>query len=263
MRENAALAAWRAGQQTIGCWLSIANAYSAEAIANLGFDWVCIDMQHGLIDYTDLTSMLPAISTTATTPLVRVPWNEPYQIMKALDAGAYGVIVPMVNNRQEAEQAVHACRYPPLGNRSFGPMRAALYGGRGYAREANDQIACIAMIETKEGTDKLEEIVTTPGLDGIYIGPADLALSMGIPARGDQPEPEHLQMVKHILASAKQHQVAAGIHTSSLEYAQKYLALGFHFVTLGSEAGHMVNSASAELAAARGTKREERERTGY
>jgi 4-hydroxy-2-oxoheptanedioate aldolase len=263
MRENAALAAWRAGQQTIGCWLSMANAYSAEAIANLGFDWVCIDMQHGLIDYTDLTSMLPAISTTATTPLVRVPWNEPYQIMKALDAGAYGVIVPMVNNRQEAEKAVHACRYPPLGNRSFGPMRAALYGGPGYAREANDQIACIAMIETKEGTDKLEEIVTTPGLDGIYIGPADLALSMGIPARGDQPEPAHLEMVKRILASAKQHQVAAGIHTSSLEYAQKYLALGFNFVTLGSEAGHMMNSASAELAAARGAKREDRERTGY
>ena len=110
MRENKALSAWRNNQQTIGCWLSIANAYTAEAIANLDFDWVCVDMQHGMIDYTDLRNMLPAISTTNTTPIVRVPWNEPYEIMKVLDAGAYGVIVPMVNNRQEALQAVHACR---------------------------------------------------------------------------------------------------------------------------------------------------------
>lgn len=263
MRENTTLTAWRNDQQTIGCWLSLPNAYSAEAISNLGFDWVCIDMQHGLIDYTDLTVMLPAISTTNTTPIVRVPWNEPYEIMKALDAGAYGVIVPMVNNREEAERAVHACRYPPLGNRSFGPIRAALYGGKGYAQEANDQIACIAMIETKEGTDKLEEIVTTPGLNGIYIGPADLALSMGLPVRGDQPEPEHLEMVQHILATAKKHKVAAGIHTSSLKYAQKYLALGFNFVTLGSDAGHMTKNAAQELAAARGTTAEQLESTGY
>jgi len=106
MRENKALSAWRADGQTIGCWLSLANAYSAEAIANLGFDWVCVDLQHGLIDHADLATMLPAISTSQATPLVRVPWNEPYEIMKALDAGAYGVIVPMVNNREEAEQAV-------------------------------------------------------------------------------------------------------------------------------------------------------------
>ena len=112
MRENKALSAWREDQQTIGCWLSLANAYSAEAVANLGFDWVCVDMQHGLIDYTDLVTMLPAISTSQATPIVRVPWNEPYEIMKVLDAGAYGVIVPMVNNREEAQQAVMACRYP-------------------------------------------------------------------------------------------------------------------------------------------------------
>ncbi|MEE4280517.1 MAG: aldolase/citrate lyase family protein, partial [Pseudomonadales bacterium] len=157
MRENKSLSAWRRGEQTIGCWLSLANSYSAESISNLGFDWVCVDLQHGIIDYTDLAQMLPAISTTETTPIVRVPWNEPYEIMKVLDAGAYGVIVPMVNNRSEAEQAVHACRYPPLGNRSFGPIRGALYGGRGYAQEANDQLACIAMIETREGIDNVEE----------------------------------------------------------------------------------------------------------
>ncbi len=263
MRENTALSAWRKNEQTVGCWLSVGNAYTAEAISHLGFDWVCVDMQHGLIDYTDLVTMLPAISTTDTTPLVRVPWNEPYEIMKVLDAGAYGVIVPMVNNREEALRAVQACRYPPLGNRSFGPIRGALYGGKGYAQEANNQLACIAMIETKEGTDNLEEIVTTEGLDGIYIGPADLALSMGIPVRGDQPEAEHLEMVKHILATAKKHGVAAGIHTSSLEYTQKYLALGFHFVTLATDSVHMVKNAARELAAARGTQQQQRESTGY
>lgn len=263
MRENTALSAWRAGEQTIGCWLSLANTYTAEVIANLGFDWVCVDLQHGMIDYTDLVNMLPAISTTATTPLVRVPWNEPYEIMKVLDAGAYGVIVPMVNNRAEAEQAVAACKYPPQGNRSYGPIRAALYGGKGYAQEANDQIACIAMIETKEGIEKLEEIVSTPGLCGIYIGPADLALAMGLPVSGDQPQAEHLDMVKHIQSVCLKHKVPLGIHTSSLEYTQKYLALGLNFVTMGTESGHMMKNAARELAQARGVQQNQQESTGY
>lgn len=263
MRENSSLAAWQRGEQTIGLWLSLANTYSAEAMSKLGFDWVCIDMQHGLIDYTDLVNMLPAISNSDATPLVRVPWNEPYEIMKALDAGAYGVIIPMVNNRKEAEQAVMACRYPPLGNRSFGPIRGALYGGRGYALEANDQIACIAMIETAEGIANADEIMSTSGLNGIYIGPADLALSMGLPAMGDQPQDEHLVVVKELLEKCRAHKIAAGIHTSSLEYAQKYLALGFNFVTLGSDSGHMAKNAARELAAARGTAETKRESSGY
>ena len=263
MRENTSLSAWRRGEQTIGCWLSLANSYTAEAISKLGFDWVCIDMQHGLIDYSDLTSMLPAISSSDATPLVRVPWNEPYEIMKALDAGAYGVIVPMVNNREEAARAVAACRYPPDGTRSFGPIRAALYAGNGYAQEANDQLACIAMIETVEGIENVEEIVTTPGLDGIYIGPADLALALGLPVSGDQPQAEHLEVVTRIRDVCRQHKVAVGIHTSSLEYAQKYLALGLNFVTLRSESGHMVTNAARELAAARGAQEQQRESTGY
>jgi 4-hydroxy-2-oxoheptanedioate aldolase len=244
MRENKALSAWRADTQTIGCWLSLANPYSAEALSQLGFDWVCIDLQHGLIDYTDLVTMLPAISTSDATPIVRVPWNEPYEIMKA-------------------QQAVMSCRYPPDGFRSFGPIRGALYGGRGYAVEANNQIACIAMIETAEGREKAEEIITTPGLDGVYIGPADLALSMGLPAMGDQPQPEHLQEVQRLLALCKKHGVAAGIHTGGIEYTQKYLELGFNFVTLGSDSGHMTKHAAKELAAARGGQEKQRESSGY
>ena len=121
MRENTALTAWRANEQTVGGWLSIGNAYTAETMANLGFDWLCIDMQHGMLSYDDLKYMLPAISTTATIPIVRVPWNEPYEIMKALDAGAYGVIVPMVNNRAEASQS--RCQ-PPNTIWLFAPHRA-------------------------------------------------------------------------------------------------------------------------------------------
>src|SRR5690606_25334911 len=146
---------------------------------------------HGLLDYSDLPVMLPAISNSAATPLVRVPWNEPYEIMKALDAGAYGIIVPMINDRADAERAVAACRYPPGGNRSYGPIRAALYGGSDYAREANGQVACIGMIETQAGLDNVDDIVSTPGLDAVYIGPSDLSLALGLPATGDSDHPEH------------------------------------------------------------------------
>lgn len=255
MRENRCLRIWREGGQTVGCWLSLANAYTAEALANLGFDWVCVDLQHGLLDYQDLTVMLPAISTGSATPLVRVPWNEPAAIMKALDAGAYGVIVPMINDRAEAERAVAACRYPPAGYRSYGPIRAALYGGRGYAQEANDQIACIGMIETAAGLANLEEIVTTPGLDAVYIGPSDLALAMGLPNTGDSDHPEHAAAVARIREACQRAGIAAGIHTSSLAYTRKYLADGFNLVNLGSDAGFMMRAAMADLTAAR--KRDE------
>lgn len=263
MRENTALSVWRAGGRSVGCWLSLANAYSAEALAKLGFDWVCVDLQHGLLDYADLTHMLPAISSSQAIPLVRVPWNEPYEIMKALDAGALGVIVPMVNSRAEAARAVAACRYPPDGNRSFGPLRGALYGGKGYAAEANGQIACIAMIETREALDRLDEIVTTPGLDAVYIGPADLALALGLPAVGDTDHPTHAAAVSRIADACRAAGIAVGIHTSSLAYAQRYLAAGFNLVTLGSDAGFMMRAAATDLAAVRADGVSPQERTGY
>jgi 4-hydroxy-2-oxoheptanedioate aldolase len=263
MRANAALRAWRDGKSTIGGWLSVGNSYTAEVMANLGFDWLCIDLQHGMIDYQDLTAMLPAISTTPTTPLVRVPWNEPYEIMKALDAGAYGVIVPMVNNRDEAERAASACRYPPDGMRSFGPIRAALYGGRGYAKEANSEIACIVMIETAEGIDNLEAIVTTPGVDGVYIGPSDLALALGMAPVGDNDDPRHAAVVERIRSACRAAGVAVGIHTSSVEFTRRYIEAGFQFVTLGTDSGFMSRAASGELRAARGQSGATLEKTGY
>ena len=262
MRKNTALAKWRAGEQTIGGWLSLANTHIAEMMANAGFDWLCIDLQHGLLDYRDLLHMLPAISTTAVTPIVRVSGNDPKEIMKVLDAGALGVIVPLVNNREDALAAISACRYPPVGTRSFGPLRAALYGGRGYATEANGQIACIAMIETREGIENLESIVTTPGLDAIYVGPSDLALALGLPARGDTDDPLHLAAVDSILSTCKKHGLPVGIHTNGLAYTQRRIEAGFNFVTLNSDAGFMMRAVYTDLAAARAAQNKEKGTAG-
>jgi 4-hydroxy-2-oxoheptanedioate aldolase len=251
MRQNLALAKWKRGEPSIGAWLSLANPHTAELMANAGFDWLVVDMQHGLLDYGDLRTMLPAISTTETTPMVRVSWNRPSEIMKALDAGAMGVVVPLVNTRAEAEAAVSACRYPPDGTRSFGPIRAALYGGRGYVAEANNEVACIVMIETQQGLANLEEIVTTPGLGGVYVGPSDLAYALGLPPVGDTEDARHLEAVGKILNACKRHKVPAGIHTGGLDYTRRRLAAGFDFVTLGSDAGFMMQAVSRDLAAAR------------
>ena len=151
MRINRVKKLWREGKPAVGGWLSIPHCLPAEAMAHTGLDWLCIDMQHGCIDYSDTVPMLTAISTTNVVPFVRVPWNEPSIIMKVLDAGSYGVIVPMVSNRAEAERAVAACRYPPKGMRSNGPNRVLLYAGADYQKHANDEVACIVMVETAEG----------------------------------------------------------------------------------------------------------------
>ena len=162
MRMNRVKKLWREGKPTVGGWLSIPNGFAAEVMAHTGLDWLCVDMQHGCIDYSDAVPMLTAISTTNVTPIVRVPWNEPAMIMKVLDAGAYGVIVPMVSNRAEAERAVGACRYPPAGMRSNGPNRVLLYAGSDYQKHANDEVICAVMIETAEGIEKMDEIISTP-----------------------------------------------------------------------------------------------------
>ena len=258
MRPNHVKRAWKEGKQTIGGWISCDSVYVAEMMARAGFDWLCIDMQHGLLDYNDVRAMLPAISTTDTMPFVRVPWNEPHIIMKALDAGAYGVIVPLVNSREEAEKAVWSVRYPPDGGRSFGPIRAGMYAGRGYVNHANDEIAVIAMIETAEALDNLDEICSTPGLDAVYIGPSDLAYAIGLQAAGDNSDPKHVETVNHIYATARKHGCHVGIHTGSLEYTKRYLEQGFDLVMLGSDTAFMGRLANQELRSARtdtGTER--------
>ena len=175
MRKNKLKEIIKNGKAVINGWLQIPNSFSAEVMAKQGWDSLTIDMQHGVVDYPNALQMLQAISTTDTVPMARVNWNEPGQIMKILDAGSYGVICPMVSNKDQAEKFVQACMYPPAGYRSFGPIRGMLYGGSDYGDYANDELLKIAMIETIEALDNLDAIMTTPGVDGIYIGPADLS----------------------------------------------------------------------------------------
>ena len=178
-RANGVRELWRAGKPVINSWLGIPSSFSAEVMAHAGWDSLVVDMQHGMIDYQVMVTMLQGISTTETMPLVRVPWNDPAHIQKALDAGAYGIICPMINNRAEAEKFVGSMRYAPLGYRSSGPIRASLYGGADYHAKANDIVVAFGMIETVEAMNNLDEILSTPGLDAVYVGPSDLSISMG------------------------------------------------------------------------------------
>ena len=187
MRKNKLKQLFKEGKAAINGWLQIPSSYSAEIMSHQGWDSLTIDMQHGVVDYLNAVEMLQAISTTDVVPIVRVNWNEPGQIMKILDAGAYGVICPMISNKEQAEKFVQACMYPPKGYRSFGPTRGFMYGGSDYVDHANDEILKIAMIETKEALEKLDEIMKTPGVDGIYIGPADLSFAIGQKPNFDNP----------------------------------------------------------------------------
>ena len=236
MRKNKLKQMFKEGKPIINGWLQIPSAFSAEVMAHQGWDACTIDMQHGVVDYPNALNMLQSISTTETTPLARVNWNEPGQIMKILDAGCYGVICPMVSNKEEAEKFVQACMYPPNGYRSFGPIRGLIYGGPDYAEHANDEILKLAMIETEESLGKLDEIMSTAGVDGIYIGPADLSLAIGEKPGFDRPEStKAYSEILRILEHAKKNNIFAGIHNGTPEYATKMIEKGFDFVTIASD----------------------------
>jgi 4-hydroxy-2-oxoheptanedioate aldolase len=247
MRENRLKQMWKDDRAALGGWLVIPSSVSAEFMAHTGVDWACVDLQHGQIDYQVGVTMLQAISTTETVPIVRVPWNEPGIIMKCLDAGAYGVIVPMVNSRAEAEAAVGACRYAPQGYRSYGPGRAVLYAGRDYAANANETVLCICMIETREAIENAEEIISTPGLDAIYIGPSDLSVSLGLQPAYDQTAPEFTSAIERVLEVCRQHRVIAGVHAGTPEVAKKRIEQGFRFVQMCDDAGSLARGAAAAV----------------
>ena len=251
MRENRLRTLWKSGGAAVNGWLTIPSSFSAETMAHQGWDTLTIDMQHGMIDDAALVPMLQAISTTDTVPVVRVPWLEPGILMRALDAGAYGVICPMVNTREDAQKLVAYTHYPPSGTRSFGPLRALLYGGPDYVLHANNTIVTFAMIETAKALDNLDDILSVEGLDAIYIGPSDLSLALGCIPTFDDLEPKAFEAVEYILARAKAHGVVAGIHNGTPEAALKRIAKGFQFVTIGSDARLMADGAQQVTAAMR------------
>jgi 4-hydroxy-2-oxoheptanedioate aldolase len=249
VRENTLKAMWARGEATVNGWLSIPSAFSAEVMAHQGFDSLTVDMQHGVVDYQTAVTMLQAIATTPVIPLARIPWNDPAFVMKILDAGAYGVICPMINTRQQAEALVRACKYPPRGFRSWGPVRASLYAGTDYGDHANDQLLVIPMIETAEALENLDDILSVPGIDAVYVGPSDLSLAFGVKPRLDQTDAPVVEAQKKIVAACKRHGIVAGIHNNTSAYALKMIADGYQFVTLASDSRFLAARAGEEASA--------------
>ncbi len=249
--KNEALARWRNGARSPGAWINLPDVHTAENQARMGFDWLCFDLQHGLLTEADLLHLLPAVTGTQATPIVRVLSNDAGQIGRALDLGAQGVIVPMVNSPEEAEAASRACRYPPDGLRSCGPMRGAMLEGFGYLADANEQIACIAMIETQAGLDQVEAIAATEGVDGLFIGPMDLCYGLGL-APGSFGEPAFVDAVARIRKACEVAGCAAGMFGYDASMAAAALDDGFQFASIGSDISFFREGAMLALSKAGG-----------
>ena len=232
MRKNKLRETFATGANTINGWLGLPNTMSAEIVAHAGFESVTIDMQHGCVPFSSVVPMFQAICTTDAVPMVRVPWNEPGIIMRVLDAGAYGVICPMINTVAEAKALVAACRYPPLGTRSNGPFRASIYGGADYVKHANDEILVFAMIETETAIKNLPEILKIEGLDGVYVGPSDLGLSMGEEATLNPSSQKVIDGIKKIAELTAGAGLISGIHCDSPETILTRYQQGYRFGTL-------------------------------
>jgi 4-hydroxy-2-oxoheptanedioate aldolase len=248
MRPNRLRELWAEGKPVIAGWLSIPNAFTAELMARMGWDALTIDAQHGLIGYADMLAMLQAMSTTDVVPMVRVSWNQPGEIMRALDAGAYGIICPMINDADECARFVQACRYPPEGFRSYGPARAGVVHGGDYYPQANRELLTLAMIETADGLKNVEAIAATPGLDGIYIGPGDLSLALGGLPRQDSDDPTLLAALDRIIAACRAAGVKACMHTASAPYAQRMIERGFDLVTVMGDVRYLMAGQSDVVA---------------
>jgi 4-hydroxy-2-oxoheptanedioate aldolase len=256
-------ALWDAGGVTVGAWCVIPSTFSAELLGRSGVDWVCIDTQHGLIGYDRMVPMLQALSGTGTPALVRVRWNEPAEIMKALDAGAQGVVVPMVNSPQEARAAAGACRYPPDGYRSWGPVRAAL-GVDGFSpATANQAVICAIMIETADGLARVDEILSVPGIDAVYVGPNDMAVTHGMPPDSDARDPRHRGLIRGVLEACIRHGVVPGIHCGSVETAAAWREEGFRMLNVNSDAVFLRQGAQAVAGALRAGAVASARPTGY
>ena len=247
MRPNKLKQMWRDGRWVTMGWLSVSHSFTAEVMARQGFDALVVDMQHGTTDMADVLPMLQAISQTDTVPVVRVPWNDPATIMKALDLGAYGILVPLINTAEDAAKAVAACRYPPVGMRSSGPVRAVHYGGADYVAKANDEIVVMGMVETTEGLANLDAICATPGLDAVYIGPADLSFALGLPPGPDKSDPVHLATCDKIRDTAHKHGIKACMHCASAAFAAGAVKRGFDLIMLTSDLASMVAGVRRQL----------------
>ena len=237
---------WKNGGTAIGIFIfTRLDPVAVEALAKAGYDYICIDLQHGLMSFDDAVGMLQALAVSDVTPVIRVPSNEPSIIGRVLDAGALGVIIPMVNSPEEAARAVAACRYAPDGIRSFGPVRAGIVYGKTYATEANSGVICIPMIETSHAVSRVDEIIAVPGVDAVYVGPTDLSLTYGLAPLLDNAEPFATALTKIVAAGGK-HQVVAGIHANSALAADRH-NMGFRMITIANDLAILTAGFAAEL----------------
>jgi 4-hydroxy-2-oxoheptanedioate aldolase len=245
LKKNRVKELWREDKAAVGTWLALGSPIVAEIISTMGFDFAVIDTEHAPIDIGTTQTIIQAMSASNTVPIVRVPWNDPALIKRALDAGAYGLVIPMVNNKEEAIKAVQASRYPPIGLRSYGGPRARLYGGDDYFEHSNEEIALVVQIEHIDAVNNIDEILTVDSIDAFFIGPNDLAASMNIKLGLDNPDPRHVEAIRKVVAAGKKHGVPGGILVGNPEATNQRIAQGFKLVAVSSDEGFLRSAASA------------------
>jgi 4-hydroxy-2-oxoheptanedioate aldolase len=242
---NPLLPRLRRGEACLNGWLMIPSSYTAEMMAQAKWDSLTIDVQHGLQDFMSAVQCMQALSGSGVTPLVRVPWNEPGIIGKVLDGGAWGVICPMVNTAADAKRFADACLYTPEGARSNGPFRASLYGvASSYQSIANENVLVLPQVETLEAVGNLEAILDTPGISGVYVGPGDLGMTMGLVPKLDREEPEVLAIYEKVVAACRARGKFAGIQNMTPAYAARMAAMGFQILTVATDISLMVQGAA-------------------
>jgi 4-hydroxy-2-oxoheptanedioate aldolase len=255
MRPNRAMRRLAEGRPILGASVSCASPLVAETMGHLGYDWVLLDLQHGENNLGNLASLLTAVSATPAVPWVRVVSNDGPQIQRALDLGAYGIVVPLVNDAREAEAAVRAMRYPPKGDRSWGPIRGALYGGPDYHAHAERELQLVVMIETADGIRNADEIFAVDGVDGCLIGTNDFSLSLGLPPRPvpdtEPMDPRVEEAARRVLEAAQRHGKAPGIFTTDAGMASRRIEQGFRIISLLGDLGGLRAGCAANLAAVR------------
>ena len=236
---------------SLGGWCTLSGTFSAELFARLGFDYVCIDRQHGLMSEADMTACIALLDALAVSLVVRVSSGGAAEIGRALDAGADGIIVPMVESAVEASAAANACRYAPRGSRSFGPIRPIMARGTASHSEIDGPVRCIVMVESAAGVEQADKIAATPGVDGIYIGPGDLAIALGLEPATAARERSFVDAVEHTIAAGRRAGRTVGMHCADAQGARDALARGFDFATACVDSGLLQAAAGAQAQIAR------------
>jgi 4-hydroxy-2-oxoheptanedioate aldolase len=239
----------RNGQPSVGSWLTLCSPVSAEIMAHIGWDWLVVDVEHSPVGFDTMVNCFRAVQLGGAVPMARVPWNDTVWIQRTLDAGALGLVVPMVNSAADAEHVVSNMKYATEGQRSFGGSRVAPYIDGDYRTWADEHLAVIVMIETIQAVEHAEAILAVEGVVGCFIGPNDLALSMGLSQKDMGPGTAHEAAMLAVLAAAKKTGKAAGKHCFNAAEVTLRIGQGFQFLALGSDTAFVAQAAREEWGA--------------